>query len=222
MASETGQMKVNQFWSSLVAMTLVLPVTACGSEETSTSSRGRRSGEISSGQQEQITPGGIAAIVLDHLGRDTVRRVVTFTGEDEEGSVAVMVRLRDRTPHTFGVSVYPPEAAEELAVPGGCPPERDRWGGVSQCRVLENGTTVTTRRGRHGFSDDNRNGSFILSSVVTREDGAAIAMYESYDDTPRLSAAQLEDVVTDPRLTWLTDPALNKAGEAVELHELPG
>ena len=29
-------------------------------------------------------------------------------------------------------------------------------------------------------------------------------------------------MVTDPRLTWLTDPALNEAGEAVDLKEVTG
>lgn len=221
-------MKVNQISGALVAALLAVLVTACGSNETTTAAPSPSPGEpadggqADGGQEEEITPGGIAVIVLDHLGRDRVRQVVTFRGEDEEGSVGVMLRLRDRTPHNFGVSVYPPEQAEELGAPEGCPPKRDRGGESSRCRVRADGTIVMTSQIAEGFSDDNRKGSVIMSSVITREDGAAMAMYESYDRSPTISAAELEDMLTDPRLTWLTDPALNKAGEAVDLKEVSG
>lgn len=205
-------MSSNQVSGAFVATILAILVTACGSEDTNTAS---------GSQEEEITPGGIAVIVLDHLGRDTVRQVVTFTGEGEEGSVGVMVRLRDRTPHNFAVSVYPPESGE-FGGPGGCPPERDRKGESSQCRVLDNGTTIMTSQIAEGFSDNNRNGSMVMSSVVTPGEGAAMAMYESYDDSPTISMAELEDMLSDPRLTFLTDPALNKAGEAVDLKEVTG
>lgn len=216
-------MNVNQISGAFVATILALLVTACGSEDTNTAGQSPSSGGTASGsQEEEITPGGIAVIVLDHLGRDTVRQVITFMGEDEEGSVGVMIRLRDSTPHNFGVSVYPPEQAEELGAPGKCPPEPDRKGELLRCRVLDNGTTVRTSQIAEGFSDDNLSGSLVMSSVVTPEDGAAIAIYESYDDSPTISVAQLEAMLTDPRLTWLTNPALRKAGEAVDLKEVTG
>ena len=99
---------------------------------------------------------------------------------------------------------------------GQCPGEPTREG-ESQCRTLENGTTVTTRVDAQGFSDDNVDGMVISGTAITPEDGGALAMYESYDDSPAVSVADLEDLLTDPRLTWLTDPVVNKAGEDIDV-----
>jgi len=35
-------------------------------------------------------------------------------------------------------------------------------------------------------------------------------------------AADMARILSDPRLTWLTDPALNEAGEDVHVKELTG
>lgn len=215
-------MEATQVRGAFVATILVLLVAACGSEDTSSAGKSPSSGETAStGEQEEITPGGIAVVVLDHLGRDDVRQVVTFT-EEEPGSVGVMVRLRDRTPHNFSVSVYDPEQAGELGAPGGCPPKVEREGESSRCRTLDSGTTVMTSEYAQGFSDDNVNGSLLMGTAITAEEGGVMAMYESYDDSPAISVAELEELLSDPRLTWLTDPEVNKAGEAVALKEVTG
>jgi hypothetical protein len=219
-----GRMRTTQISNAFVATIVTLMVSACGAGDASTTDHDSPPpGEAASGSQdEQITPGGIAVVILDHLGRDTVRQVITFTDEEEGEGVAVMVRLRDRTPHNFSVSVYPPEQAEDLGLAGKCPPTPQRKGESSQCRVLDDGTTVMTNQVAEGFSDDNLNGSLLMGTVITPEAGAVGAMYESYDDSPAISMGELEELLTDPRLTWFTDPEVNRAGEAVDLKEVTG
>ncbi len=212
--------------SAFVGTTLALALTGCGPAESDTAEPAQggnladgssSSEEPSVDREEQITPGGIAAIVLQHLGSDAVRKFVTY--EPEPGSVSVTVQLRDATPHNFGVQVYSPERAELFSAAGQCPREPKRRG-ESQCRTLDNGTTVTTREDAQGFSDDNVDGMVISGTAITPEDGGALAMYESYDDSPAVSVADLEDLLTDPRLTWLTDPAVNEAGEGIRVQTL--
>ena len=120
------------------------------------------------------------------------------------------------------MSVYPPEQAQELGPAGTCPPNPEREGQASRCRVLDDGTTVMTSQIAEGFSDDNADGSMLMGSVITADAGAAMAMYESYDDSPALSVATLENMLSDPRLTWLTDPEVNASGEGVDLKVITG
>lgn len=211
--------------SAFAGTTLVLALTGCGSARSGTAepAQAGNSGDDSSSSEEpvvdgkeQITPGGIAAIVLEHLGSDAVREFVTY--EQEAGSVSVTIRLRDATAHMFGLQIYSPEQSEMFGPAGQCP-QKPRRGGESQCRVLENGTTVTTRLDAQGFSDDNVDGMVISGTAITPEDGGALAMYESYDDSPAVSVADLEDLLTDPRLTWLTEPAVNEAGEEIDVKD---
>jgi hypothetical protein len=211
----------------LAGTTLALALTGCGSTgpETAEPTEGDNAGgSASSGEapggdeDEQITPGGIAVVALDHLGRDTVRQFVTYG--QEPGSVSVMIQLRDRTPHNFSVDVFSPDN-KEFGEAGRCPPKR-QLGRDSQCRTLDNGTIVMTSEVPQGFSDDNTDGMVIFGTAVTPKDGGTMAMYESYDDSPAFSTATLEDLLTDPRLTWLTDPAVNKAGEDVSVKESMG
>jgi hypothetical protein len=62
----------------------------------------------------------------------------------------------------------------------------------------------------------------ISGSADTPENGGALALYESYDDSPAISVADLEDLLTDPRLTWFTEPAVNRAGSEIDLKEIAG
>ena len=106
-------MRATQISGACAATILTVLLTACGSEDTNTAGQSPSPRETTLGSQDEpITPGGVALIVLDHLGPDSVRQVVTFTENEEGEGVGVMVRLRDRTPHNFSVSVYPPEQAE--------------------------------------------------------------------------------------------------------------
>lgn len=90
------------------------------------------------------------------------------------------------------------------------------------CRTLGSGRTVTVRKTAEGFSDDNVEGMVISGTAITHGDGGALTMYENYDDSPAISVAGLEDLLTDPRLTWFTDPSVNAAGADVDVKELLG
>jgi hypothetical protein len=216
--------------SVFVGATLALALTACGTggsdtakpTEEGNAGESTSVGENPSGDKKQrITPGGIAMIVRDHLGRNAVRQFATY--EPEPGSVSVMINLRDDSPHNFAVQVYPPKYAAEFGEAGKCPPKRKGQGGSQmRCRTLGNGTTVMMIEDSAGFSDDNTKGMVLSGTAVTAGDGAAMAMYESYDKSPAVSAADIEDVLSDPRLTWLTEVAVNKAGEDVTVKKLTG
>lgn len=210
-----------------VALVLALTV-ACGSTAPDTAEPTKQDGASASSpaserpsneKDERITPGGIAAIVLDHLGGDAVRQFVTY--EPEPGSVSVMIRMQEGTPHNFAVQVYAPQHARQFGKAGMCPPKH-QLGNDSQCRTLDNGTTVMTSETSEGFSDDNADGMVITGTAISQKDGAGMAMYESYDDAPAVSVKDIEEILIDPRLTWLTEPAVNTAGEGVELKELTG
>ena len=215
---------------TIVGTALALALAACGSAGSDTAEPAARSNTSESAspragasgdKSERITPGGIAVVVSKHLGRDAVQQFATYGAEP--GGVSVMITLRDgdRDGH-FAVSVYSPKHAE-AGKAGRCPPKhRMKRLGQSQCRTLDNGTTVTTGESPYGFSDDNANGMAVFGTATTPETGTAMAMYESYDDSPSVSAADMERILSEPRLTWLTDPALNEAGEDVHVKELTG
>jgi hypothetical protein len=226
MAAQGEHMRAIDIRTPLVGATLVLTLTGCGPTETTEPAHADNPGDsspnsadLSDNEQEPITTRGIAAVVLQHLGGDTVRQFLAY--EQEPGSVSVMVRLRDDTPHNFAVQVYSPEQAEMFGAAGTCPGEREPEG-TFRCRTLSNGTTVTTLEDAHGFSDDNADGMVISGTAVTPEDGGVLALYESYDDSPAITMADLEDLLIDPRLTWLTDPAVNRGGAEIDLEETTG
>ena len=214
---------------TLVGIALAMALTSCGSagtetappaEESSSRASASPSQSPSGDKDEQITPGGIAVVVLEHLGRDAVQQFGIY--ESDPGDVSVMIKLRDSSRYGhFAVSVYSAKHDEFGGKAGKCPPKH-RSTGTSQCRTLDNGTTVMTSEVPYGFSDDNANGMVVYGTAITPKNGTAIAMYESYDKSPSVSAADLESLLTDPRLTWLTDPALNEAGEDVDLKRLTG
>ena len=227
-AAYCGYMRAYGLRAAVISASLVLALAGCGStasdnaepsQGTITGNGSPTSAELSAEEQVEITPGGIAGIVVEHLGSDAVREFVTY--EPEPDSVSLVVQLRDGTRHNFGVEVFSPERAEGFGVGGQCPPETAREGG-STCRTLDNGTTVTTRESPEGFSDDNVDGMVISVGAITLEDGGALVMYESYDDSPAVGVTDLEDLITDPRLAWLTDPVVNEAGEDIDVTATAG
>ena len=213
-----------------VGATLALALTACGTggsnaakpTEEGNESESASAGESPSGEKkEKITPGGIAMIVRDHLGRSAVRQFLTY--EPEPGTVSVMINLRDEGPHTFAVQVYAPKYAARFGKAGKCAPKpKGQRAGQMRCRTLDNGTTVMMIEDSAGFSDDNAKGMVLSGTAITAGDGAALAMYEIYDKSPAVSAADIEDLLIDPRLTWLTEVAVNKAGEDVAVKKMTG
>ena len=225
-------MRTSTLLGGLVGAVLTVTLTACGTATTGSAapadgSRADPSAAAGPGasgdKDQQITPGGIAVVVREHLGRDAVQQFVTF--EQEPGSVAVMIRLRRATAaENFAVSVYSPDdTGEAFGEAGTCPSMRhQRAFGDSRCRTLDSGRTVMTSENSEGFSDDNAHGMVVFGTAVTPDSGTAMAMYESYDDSPVIRAADLDRLLADPRLSWLTDPALNEAGKDVTLRVLRG
>lgn len=217
-------MRAGRIRSASIGAALALALTGCGSSGSDTPQPAQgadptdgasASAQPSVDMEEQITPGGIAAIVNDHFGSDAVRRFVTF--EPESGRVSVSVRLRDDAPHHFIVSVYSPKQVEHFGEGAGQCPSEPEGQDESQCRTLEDGTTVITTEHAEAFSDGNEDGAFISGRSVTPDDGAALAMYESSDDSPAVSTSDLDALLSDPRLTWLTDPSVNEAGQDIDV-----
>lgn len=216
--------------STALVPALVAALAACGTADQDTAgpadSPGASQGTTDAAgagrdEPERITPGGVAAVVLDHLGPRAVRRFGTF--EPEPGSVSVMVVLREAGPADhFAVTVSSPSQAGQLGPAGECPEEGGGADPAMRCRTLEGGTTVMTSEVAEGFSDDNAHGMVVHGSAVTPDAGAAMALYESYDRTPAVTAADLDGLLSDARLRWLTEPALNEAGEDVEVRALDG
>ena len=207
---------------ALFGLALSLALTGCGPVQADLSGSGHEgsTGEGSSTSEkqhvddrQQITAGGVAAIVLDYLGFNAVRRFVTH--ESEPGSISVAVDLRAQGPHHFVIQVYSPDRAEVFSARK-CEATRR---GDSRCLKLENGTTISTIVDAEGFSDDNVDGMVVSASAITPAAGAVVAMYESYDDSPAVSAADLEAILADTRLTWLTDSRVNTAGKAIDVEE---
>ena len=216
--------------SAVIGTVLTAALVACGSTPADTAgpaatpSAGRTGSPAAAdaADTERITPRGIAVVVRDQLGARAVRRFTTF--HPEPGSVSVMVRLREGgRGDNFAVTVSSPRQARELGSAKACPPDGDRgrWEDA-QCRILDDGTMVTTSEIQEGFSDDNADGVVAFGTAVNRESGAAMAMYESYDDTPAVSAADLDRILADRRLTWLTDPSLDRSGGDIRIEELDG
>lgn len=93
-------MRAHDVRQALFGLTLSLALAGCGPAQTDQSESGHRSstGKDSSASEEQhvdaheqITTGAVAAIVLEHLGSNTVRGFVT--PQSEPGSIPVMVHL---------------------------------------------------------------------------------------------------------------------------------
>lgn len=207
-----------------MASALALTVTACGTHIGGVAAPGRAAASSSAvpsatTEPEQITPEGIAAVVRDHLGSRAVRTFYSF--EPEPGSVGLMLRLREgnRADH-FAVNIYSPDQSEQFKAMADCPPKRPRHRHARSCRVLEDGTTLTVQSTAEGFSDDNEKGGVLYGTAVSKAGGARMAMYESYDATAPVSPTQLEELLTDPRLVWMTDAAVNTAGKDITIRKL--
>ena len=182
----------------------------------------------SSAAREKITQGGLAALVADHLGKDAI---VSFGSYGPEpGEVYVMVRLRGGgRADMFSVSVMSPkQGGRELANDmGKCPTTQQRKRMVGDmkeftCHRLPNGTTVTAYLVNSGFSDDNARGLVVTGVGVAPDKSTTMAMYESYDKTGQLTVTEVNELLSDPRMAWMTDPATNKAGNSIKIEKLRG
>jgi len=219
--------------TATLVLTAVLAATGCGNaaeggnghEDTTSPSA---DSSPSSAAREKITQGGLAALVADHLGRDAIASFGSYG--PEPGEVHVMVRLRGGgRADMFSVSVMSPEqGGRELAgTMGKCPTARQRKRMARDmkeftCHRLQNGTTVTAYLVSSGFSDDNARGLVVTGVGVAPDKSTTMAMYESYDKTPQLTVSELDKLLSDPRMAWMTDPATNKASNSIKIKKLRG
>ena len=226
-------MKPIRLVTATFVLAAVLAATGCGNAaeggkggEDSTSSSADSS--PSSAPRERITQGGLAALVTDHLGKDAIASFNTYG--PEPGEVYVMVRLRGGgRADMFSVSVMSPkQGGRELAgVMSKCPTaqQRKRMDGDMKeftCHRLRDGTTVTAYLVPSGFSDDNARGLVVTGVGVAPDKSTTMAMYESYDKTPQLTVTELDKLLSDPRMAWMTDPATNKAGHSIKIEKVQG
>jgi hypothetical protein len=174
--------------------------------------------------KEPITPAGIATVVQDHLGADNIRLFGSYG--DEPGSVDLMVGLRsaDRR-DMFLVSAYSPaQGGGEFGDLGKCPRKKRQARDMRQvsCHKLDDGTTVLAYLTLSGFSDDNAHGRVVSGTAQSPDGSVTLAMYETYDSSPPVTAAELSDLLSDPRLTWRTDSAVNDTGHDIQIRKLDG
>ena len=217
--------------AAALVLAAVLATAGCGDaagrgkdgEDTTSSSA---DGSPTSAAREQITQGGLAALVADHLGKDAIASFGSYG--DEPGEVYVMVRLRGSgRADQFAVSVTSPkQGGPEVAAMAKCPTaqQRKRSGGMKEftCHRLQNGTTVTSYLVPSGFSDDNARGLVVTGVSVAPDKSTTIAMYESYDKTAPISVTEVDKLLSDPRMAWMTDPATNEAGNSLQIKKLRG
>lgn len=174
------------------------------------------------GDRERVTRGGIAALVAEHLA-DKVAGFGYYGGEP--GQVDVMVRLRgsDRG-DMFGVQMYSPQGGGEFAELAKCPTrkqlKRDTNTKQFTCHKLPSGTTVTAYLDPSGFSDDNAHGHVVSGIAAAADKSVAMVMYESYSKNAPISVTDVDKLLSDPRLTWMTDPAVNAAGKNLKIEKL--
>ena len=196
------------------------PSTTAGSATPATGS----AGSTSKGRTEVIRPAGIAALVEEHLGALDVRSYGTYGDESGAVDLAVGLGAPDRR-DMFVVSVHSPGQAEgAFGAPRRCARDKKSTNDVRRltCHRLTDGTTVTAYLSQGGFSDDNADGIVVAGTSHAPDGSVALAMYESYDALPAVSAADLDRLLSDRRLRWRTESAVNKAGRDLDVRRLTG
>ena len=62
---------------------------------------------------------------------------------------------------------------------------------------------------------------FVVTGVsVAPDKSTTMAMYESYDQTAPISVADVDKLLSDSRMTWVTHPAINRAGHGLKIEKL--
>jgi hypothetical protein len=176
------------------------------------------------GHKERIRPAGIAAVVEQRLAAFDVRSYGSYG--DEPGSVDLIIGLRDPDRRDmFVVSAYAPGQADgAFGAPSMCRGDKRTTKHIRQlrCHRLADGTTVMAYLSPGGFSDDNPDGTVVTGTSQSPDGSVALAMYESYDPSPAVTVADLERLLSDRRLRWRTDPAVNAAGRRLAVRRLTG
>lgn len=157
---------------------------------------------------EAITAQGIAGVVRDVVGADLIE---SYSEAGEEDSIGVLVQLAGRQVLVVNVQVTgdaPIASCDDLS---------STAMGDADCAVDEDGT-ITASGTAEPFSDDNVRGSTALAQSVNPDTGRVVyALYETYTRQAALDPAILSEIVSDPALAAMTDPATNEAGADIEL-----
>lgn len=176
---------------------------------------------------EQITPGAVAVLVGEHLGAENVRGYGNYGPERD--AVGVMVLLEGAARRDmFAITVYGPGHREARGAGGGpgggcrSMEEGGQDGSSTKCVELAGDGFAMVSTMPYGFSDDNARGSVMMASTYSPGERMAIAMYESYTASMPVDEDAVLELMSDPRLAWLTDPELNEAGREVVVRRLEG
>lgn len=190
----------------MTVMLLLAATTACGAEPDTASDPDPTTS--SPAALEAITVQGIAGVVRDMVGADLIE---AYSEAGEDDSIGVLVQLTGRQVLVVNVQLTgdaPITSCEDLATTAM---------GDADCVVDEDGT-ITASGTAEPFSDDNVRGSTALAQSVNPGSGRVVyALYETYTRQAALDPAILSEIVSDPSLDKLTDPATNAAGADIEL-----
>ena len=161
---------------------------------------------------EAITAAGVAGVVREVVGADLT---VSYAEAGEADSVGVLAKFAGKAVLVVNVQTagdVPITSCDDLATTAM---------GAAKCSVTDDGTIIAA--GAAGaFSDDNVHGSTVLAQSVNPETGRVVyALYETYTRQVGLDAATLTEIVSDPALAAMTEPATNAAGVDIELVARP-
>ena len=62
----------------------------------------------------------------------------------------------------------------------------------------------------------------VTGLAAAPDKGVAMVMYESYDKTAPIGVTDVDKLLSDPRLNWMTDHAVNAAGQDLTIEKLGG
>jgi hypothetical protein len=161
-----------------------------------------------------ITPPGLAAAVIAHLGETQVSASAGgVTDMEDQRYVGVDLALggrRDRLHVEVHDPTYLPDDAgrEECEVSGEVVEEN---GMTSSCEVLPDGTVVEVYYLPMGMTDGNDHGAFAMADVSGPERRLQVS-YESWDRATALDSAAIAAIATDPAIAWLSTEDVNAAG----------
>lgn len=194
----------------LPLLLLLATASACGDDSPAgTASDPEPS---SSATLEAITTAGVAGVVRDIVGADLI---VSYAEAGEADSVGVLAKFAGKAVLVVNVQTagdVPITSCDDLATTAM---------GAADCSVTDDGTIIAAGAAEP-FSDDNVRGSTVLAQSVNPETGRVVyALYETYTRQAGLDAAILTEIVTDPALAAMTDPATNEAGGDIELVAQP-
>ena len=161
-----------------------------------------------------ITPAGLAAAVIAHLGEARVSASVGgVTDMEDQRYVGVDLALggrRDRLHVEVHDPTYlPGDGGREACEVSGEVVEEN--GMTSSCEVLPDGTVVEVYYIPMGMTDGNDHGAFAMADVSGPERRLQVS-YESWDRGTALDSEAIMAIAIDPAIAWLSTAEVNAAG----------